>query len=55
VDISPEVWNIQDIIHRPQKHKKKEDQSVVTSVLPIRGNKLPVRGDMETKCGAETE
>ena len=37
------------------KHKKKEDQSVDTSILLRRGNKIPMGGDTETKCGAETE
>jgi hypothetical protein len=36
------------------KHKK-EDQSVDTLVLLGRGNKIPMGGDSETKCGAETE
>jgi hypothetical protein len=33
----------------------KEDQSVDISILLRRGNKLPMGGDTETKCGAETE
>ena len=37
------------------KLKKKEDQSVHASVLPRRGNKIFKRGNMETKCGAETK
>jgi hypothetical protein len=37
------------------KLKKKEDQSVNTSVLLRRGNKIPMGGDTETKCGTETE
>jgi hypothetical protein len=37
------------------KLKKKEDQSVDTSVLLRRGNKIPMGGDIETKCEAETE
>jgi hypothetical protein len=37
------------------KLKKKEDQSVDTSVLLRRGNKIPLGGDTETKCEAETE
>jgi hypothetical protein len=37
------------------KLKKKEDQSVDTSVLLRRGNKIHMRGDRETNCGAETE
>jgi hypothetical protein len=37
------------------KLKKKEDQSVNTSVLLRRGNKTPMEGVTETKCGVETE
>jgi hypothetical protein len=36
------------------KHKK-EDQSVDTLVLLGRGNKIPIGGVTDTKCGAETE
>jgi hypothetical protein len=37
------------------KLKKEEDQSVDISVLLRRGDKMPMGGDRETKCGAETE
>ena len=37
------------------KLKKKEDQSVDTSILLRRGNKIPMDGVIETKFGAETE
>jgi hypothetical protein len=37
------------------KLKKKGDQSVDTSVLLRRGNKIPMEGVTETKCGTETE
>ena len=37
------------------KLKKKEDQSVVTSVLLRRENKILTGANKETKCGAETE
>jgi hypothetical protein len=37
------------------KLKKKEDQSVDTSVLLRRGNKIPTEVVTETKCEAETE
>jgi hypothetical protein len=37
------------------KLKKKEDQSVDTSILLRRGNKTPMEGVTETKCEAETE
>jgi hypothetical protein len=32
------------------KLKKKEDQSMYTSVLLRRGNKIPMGGDTEAKC-----
>jgi hypothetical protein len=37
------------------KLKKKEDQHVDTSIFLRRGNKIPMEGVTETKCGAETE
>jgi hypothetical protein len=37
------------------KLKKKEDQSVATSFLLRTGNKIPMEGVTETKCGAEVE
>jgi hypothetical protein len=37
------------------KLKKKEDQSVDTSVPLRRGNEIPLGGGTKTKCGAETE
>jgi hypothetical protein len=41
--------------YNSQTTKKKEDQSVDTSILLRRGNKIPINGVTETKCGAETE
>jgi hypothetical protein len=37
------------------KLKKKEDQSVDSSVILRRGNKILREGNKETKCGAKTE
>jgi hypothetical protein len=37
------------------KLKKKEDQSVDTSILLRRGNKISMEGVTETKCEAESE
>jgi hypothetical protein len=37
------------------KLKKKEDQSVDTSILLRRGHKIPMEGVTETKFGAEIE
>ena len=37
------------------KLKKKEDQIMGASVLLRKGNKIPMEGVTETKCGAETE
>ena len=53
MDISPEAQNTQDTIH--MKLKKKEDQSVDTSILPRRWNKIPMEGVTETKFGAEIQ
>jgi hypothetical protein len=36
------------------KLKKNEAQSMDASVLLRRGNKIPMGGDTETKCGTET-
>jgi hypothetical protein len=35
------------------KLKKKKDQSVDTSIHLRKGNKIPMGGVTETKCGAE--
>ena len=35
--------------------KKRKDQSVGTSILPRRGNKILMEGVTETKCGVQTE
>jgi hypothetical protein len=37
------------------KLKNKEDQSVVLRSFLEGGKKMPMGGDTETKCGAETE
>jgi hypothetical protein len=37
------------------KLKKKEDQTVNTSFLLRMGNKIPMEGVTETKCGTEPE
>jgi hypothetical protein len=37
------------------KLKNKEDQSVNTLIILRRGNKIPMEGVTETKCGRETE
>jgi hypothetical protein len=47
------IFKIQFAKH--MKLKKKEDQSVDTSIFLRRGNKIPIEGVTETKCGAETE
>jgi hypothetical protein len=36
------------------KLKDKEDKNVDTSILPRKGNKIPMEGVRETKCGSET-
>ena len=37
------------------KLKKKKDQNMDTLVLLRRGDKIPMGGDTETKCVAESE
>jgi hypothetical protein len=37
------------------KLKKKQDQSVDTLILLKRGNKIPMEGVTEMKCGAKNE
>jgi hypothetical protein len=56
------VWLLAQKLEIPKiqykKHMKlrrKGDQSVATSILLRRGNKLPMEGVTETKCDAETE
>ena len=51
-----ETYLIPNIQSTDHMKLKKEDQSVDTSIL-LRGggNKIPMGGDTETKCGAETE
>jgi hypothetical protein len=34
---------------------KKEDQIVDTAIILRRGNKIPMEGDIETKCGKESK
>jgi hypothetical protein len=46
------IPNIQFTNH--MKLNKEEDQSVDTSILLKRGNKIPMEGTTETKCEAET-
>ena len=46
-------YKIQFVKH--MKLKKKEDQSVDTLVLLRNGNKIPMEGVTESKCGTETE
>jgi hypothetical protein len=49
VDISPEAKNTQDTVVKHMKLKKKEDQSVDTSLLLRKGNKVSMEGVTETK------
>ena len=55
MDIRPEVQNTQGTFHRSYNAQEEEDQSVDTSVLLRKGNKIPMGEVTETKCGAETE
>ena len=55
VYISPETWNIQDIIHRPKEAQEEGRPKYEYFVLPRRGSKIPMGGDTETKCGTKPE
>jgi hypothetical protein len=49
----PRIPKIQFSKHK--KIKKSEDQWVDTSILLRIGNKIPMKGVTETKCGAKTK
>jgi hypothetical protein len=53
VDISPEALNTQYTIHSP--HETQEEGRPKYGYFLRRGNKIPIGGVTETKCGAETE
>ena len=53
MDISPKAWNTEGTIHRP--YEAQEEGSVDALVLLRRGNKIPIGGHTETKCGEATE
>jgi hypothetical protein len=55
VDISPEAQNTQDINHKTHETQEEGRQSVDTSILLRRGNKISMEGLTEKKCGAETK
>jgi hypothetical protein len=55
VDISPETQNTKIQFAKHMKLKKKENQSVDTSILLRRRNKIPMEGVTEKKFGADTE
>jgi hypothetical protein len=55
VDISPEAGIPKIQFAKHMKLKKKEDQTVDTSILLRRRNKIPMEGVTETKCGGENK
>jgi hypothetical protein len=55
MDISPEAQNTQDTICKAHKLKKKEYQSVDTSIFLRRGNKIAMEVITKINFGAETE
>jgi hypothetical protein len=53
--ISPEAWNTQDTIHRPNEAPEEGSPKYgFLLVLLRKGSKIPMGGDTEVKCGAET-
>ena len=55
MDISQKLRILKIQFAKHMKLKKKEDQSVDTSLLLRMGNKIPMQGVTETKLGAKTE
>jgi hypothetical protein len=54
VDISPEAQNTQDTSYK--SHETQEEDCSVDTFIPLRrGNKIPMEGVTESKCGTETE
>jgi hypothetical protein len=53
VDINPEAWNTQNVIHKPPRNRKTKVW-ILQSFLEV-GDKIPMNGVTETKCGSETE
>ena len=51
----PKAPNNQDTIHRPHEAQAERRPKCVYFSLLRRRNKIPMGGDTETKCGAETE
>jgi hypothetical protein len=54
LDISPEAQNTQDTIHKPHETQEGRPKCDIL-ILLRRGNKIPMDGVAETKCGAKTE
>jgi hypothetical protein len=55
VDISLEIYKTQDTICKHKKIKKREDQRVDTSFLLRIGNRMPMKGVIESKFGAKVK
>jgi hypothetical protein len=55
VEITQKLRTPQIQFTNHMKRNKKEEQSVETSILIRRRNKIPMEAVTETKCGAETE
>jgi hypothetical protein len=55
LDISSEAQNTQSAIHKPHETQEEGRPKVDTLILLRRGNKTPMEGITETKCGEETK
>ena len=55
MDISPEARNAHVTIYRLHEAQQEGRPSFDISVIFRRGNKTPMGGDTDTKCGRETE
>jgi hypothetical protein len=52
VHVSPEFQNTQDTIHKTQET---QEESMDSSIILRRGNKITMEAVTDTKCGAETK
>ena len=55
MNISSEVWNTQDTIHKQHEAQEEGRLKYVYFCPSKRGIKIPMGGNTETKFGAETE
>ena len=55
MDISPEAQNTWDTIHKPHEIQEERRPKCGYFNPSLKGDKIPIEGVTETKCGTETE